>query len=506
MKRILVLTSIFSIIALSGFAQKVTFKLTNAEDTTAFLIKYYGKTLRYADTAEIKNGTISFDAKNKVQGIYKLYYKGKVYPDVIINGKDVVCTADANDPEKSFTIKSSDENKVLSEYMKFMTTNRKEANTYRSQLKTEKDETKKEELEKKIQEISDRVLVKQKELIKENEGKFVAKLITSTLESELPEVPATVPDSLHANWKYRYFRDHYFDNIDLKDDRLINAPIVENKLQYFLDTYKRFGSDSLIEFLKPVLGRLNEEGDMFRFFIHHITSWSEKSKTMGMDKVFLYMGQTYYCPDSDGKSKAFWMPEENMEKMCDKVGKLERVVIGRKAINLTLPDSTEQKWHQLYGMDNEYTILYFWDPNCGHCKKTTPKLEKLYKEKFKERNIGIYAVAKATGDDFEDWKEFIIKHDLTFLNVGLTKNVFNKAMEDPTAYAHVTDSESLNYARTYDVYSTPRVFVLDKDKKILAKQLSIAQLEDYLDHLQGKSDAPKIFKLEDETPEDKPEH
>ena len=35
--------------------------------------------------------------------------------------------------------------------------------------------------------------------------------------------------------------------------------------------------------------------------------------------------------------------------------------------------------------------------------------------------------------------------------------------------------------------------MLDKDKKIIAKGLSISQLEDMLDHYQGKKDAPKLF-------------
>jgi hypothetical protein len=34
---------------------------------------------------------------------------------------------------------------------------------------------------------------------------------------------------------------------------------------------------------------------------------------------------------------------------------------------------------------------------------------------------------------------------------------------------------------------------LDKDKKIIAKRVSISQIEDILDRLQNKTDAPKLF-------------
>jgi hypothetical protein len=34
-----------------------------------------------------------------------------------------------------------------------------------------------------------------------------------------------------------------------------------------------------------------------------------------------------------------------------------------------------------------------------------------------------------------------------------------------------TDVQSLNYHKTYDIYSTPQIYVLDKNKKIIAKRL-----------------------------------
>jgi hypothetical protein len=56
-----------------------------------------------------------------------------------------------------------------------------------------------------------------------------------------------------------------------------------------------------------------------------------------------------------------------------------------------------------------------------------------------------------------------------------------------------TTLESLNYQTAYDIFSTPKVFILDKDKKIIAKSLSLSQMEDLLDRLQGQKDAPKLF-------------
>ena len=218
---------------------------------------------------------------------------------------------------------------------------------------------------------------------------------------------------------------------------------------------------------------------------------------MGMDKVFVHMADTYYCPKDD--TKAFWMSDENLTKVCERADKLRPLIIGAYAPRLILPDTTEKKWVDVYKIDADYKVLYFWDPNCGHCKKVTPKLQTLYAEKFKERNIEIIAIGKATGDDFEAWKSYINENGLEFINIGLTKNVYNLAQQDARQLIPMyTNIGSLNYTATYDIYSTPRIFILDSENRIMFKQLSIAQLEEILDHLQGLDDVEKLFPASDE--------
>jgi thiol-disulfide isomerase/thioredoxin len=197
------------------------------------------------------------------------------------------------------------------------------------------------------------------------------------------------------------------------------------------------------------------------------------------------------------------MDQEKMEELCKDTEKRLRLVQGVVPPNLILPDSTNQKWYNMYELESEYVVLYFWDPNCGHCKKVTPKLQTLYEKKFKDRDIEIFAVGKATGDDFEDWKAFIKKHNLEFINVGLTQKIYDQAKEDARSLIpSKTTLESINYQDTYDIYSTPRVWILDKDKKIIAKSLSIAQMERLLDSLQGHEDDEKLFELEEEGEEE----
>ncbi|NBX79873.1 MAG: hypothetical protein EBQ94_05745 [Flavobacteriales bacterium] len=223
---------------------------------------------------------------------------------------------------------------------------------------------------------------------------------------------------------------------------------------------------------------------------------------MGMDKVYLYMLDRYYCTKTpEGKYPATWVAEDKFGELCDNLKNKLNLVMGVRPPNLILKDTSDTKWIDFYSLKSEYTILYFWDPECGHCKKTTPKLARLYKEKLKARNVEVYAIGKAIGKDFEGWKKFIRENDLSFINVAVTDKLYELAKKEPEKLVPLypgekgkpTTLESLNYQTTYDIFSTPIVYILDKDKKIIAKRVSISQIEDMLDHLQNKKDAPKLF-------------
>src|SRR5690606_30433306 len=102
------------------------------------------------------------------------------------------------------------------------------------------------------------------------------------------------------------------------------------------------------------------------------------------------------------------------------------------------------------------------------------------------------------------WKKFIHDNNLSFINVGLTQSLYDAASKDWRQFIpKYTNVQSLNYSEHYDIYATPKVFLLDKEKKIIAKSLSIGQLEELLDRLQDVPDAPKLFPVEKEKEEEK---
>ncbi|MDD2984454.1 MAG: thioredoxin-like domain-containing protein [Crocinitomicaceae bacterium] len=485
-------------------SRKIQIKVNGEKDTTVFLIKYYGKNLLYADTAEMKNGLVVFDGKKQIPGIIGLLLPGQRYFEFIYNNEEINLETKGPDFMKNMKINKSVENKIFSDYIAYITAQKVIANEYSfNREKLNKEDPEYTIWSAKIDSVSREVENYQLKLIQSDDNKLVSKIVKLSMDIKIPETPKKEDGTpISTDFAYHYFRDHYFDNLDIKDDRLVNTPIFHNKLDYFFsDKMLMQQPDTIIKFAILFLDKLDQKSEMFKYSLTHITSTFEKSKIMGMDKVFVMMGERYYCSkNSEGKSPAYWMTETKQKELCDKVRINLNLVQGVRPPNVTLRDTTDVVWKDFYSLKSDYTILYFWEPDCGHCKVSTPKLQKLYEEKLKARNVEVFGISKAIGDDFGKWKKFIAKNKLSFINVALTDKLYREATEDARQFVpKFTSLEALNFQDTYDIASTPRLFILDKDKKIIGKGLSISQLEDFMDRVQNIKDAPKVIKEDKES-------
>lgn len=498
MKQVLLAT--FLAMASFGFSQKIKLKVTGQKDTTVFLIKYYGKNLLYADTAQMKNGLVEFNGAKQKPGMVGLLLPGQKYFEFIYNNEEVQLETEGPDFIKNMKVKKSAENTVFIAYVKYINDERLRANDLAAKRDAirKKDDPEFKKLSAEIDSISKKVVAFQHKTVDDNQGKLVAKIVKMSMDIKIPEAPKNANGSpVDSNFAYHYFRDHYFDNIDLKDDRLVNTSVFHSKLDYyFSDKMLPQHPDTITRYAYAFCDKLDPKSEVFKYAVIHITSTFEKSKIMGMDKVFVKMGERYYCSkNAAGKSPAYWMPEDKLKDLCEKVSVQKNLVQGVRPPNISLRDTTDVKWRNFYDIKADYTILYFWEADCGHCKKATPKLQKLYAEKLKARNVEVFGVSKAIAEDFDKWKKFIRDNKLSYINVAMTTKLYEEATKDagPMIRSGLTTLEALNYQETYDVATTPRVFILDKDKKIIGKGLSIAQLEDFMDRIQNVKDAPKII-------------
>jgi hypothetical protein len=438
----------------------------------AYLTYYLGSSYNIQDSAAFSNtGTAVFKGKEKLlPGIYVLFFPDKATRMEFLVDKEQkinIKVTDPNDIANKTIITGSKENIIYDEYQKFIgpkgAAREKERQAY-SQSTTKADSVLHEQ---KYIAISNEMNTYRANLIKNKPNSMMAVLLNAMKEAPLPEgLPVTKEDSIK---QYNFYKQHYWDGITFMDDRIIRTPFFLPKLEKYYGNVVVQPEDVIKDIdYKLLLARNSPE--MFKFMLNWLTDEYMSPKFMGQDAIFVHLFQKYH---SQGLSP--WLNEKQMEAISRRAYMQMANLVGERAADLDMVDK-DGKPTRLFDVKADYTLVCFWDPNCGHCKEEVPRLDSIYKASWKNYGVKIYAVLSPDGKAPEtlkpEWIKFIDEKMLTegWLHVYQTTETqkAEAAAQRPT------------YRQLYDVIKTPTIYLLDKDKRIVAKQLSILQIDDLL--------------------------
>jgi len=478
MKKFFALTLI-TLISLASFAAnndgyniKVTIK--GVKDTNVYLANYFGNKQYYKDTAVADaNGVCIFKGDEPLPGgLYSIVVPGKKIVEIIVNEPVIVLETDTNDLVKNMVVKKSNENKLFFEHLMFISSKQKESQPIRAKLAAAKDKDK-DALIKKINAIDAQVKAYRLSLMEKHPKSFVTTIFKTMREPEAPSFETEKNDSTVKYLRYMYVKEHYFDDVDFSDERLIRTPLYHNKIEKYFKSLVIPHPDSINKEADYVITKAKANKELFKYTVHYLTNTYEKSKIMGMDAVFVHMALNYYTHDL-----AYWVDSTQIEKIQERAKKLNPLLIGKQAPNISLLDTSGNAWVNMHKLQAEYTVLIFWDPECGHCKKELPKIVDYYNT-IKDKGVVVYSVSS---DHNEAWKKFIRENNIDFINVAVPQEVY-KDQQKATEYIlkGFTDLKSLNYNATYDIFSTPVIYLLDKNKNIIAKRLDSDLLKNVLE-------------------------
>ena len=154
---------------------------------------------------------------------------------------------------------------------------------------------------------------------------------------------------------------------------------------------------------------------MFQYLMVYFVQKYVNPEYMGQDAVFVHLFDKYI---NSGETEFF--TEKYRKYLNDRAYSIMANLIGEPAANLEMVDSNGAL-RPLYGVNANYIIVCFWDPTCSHCKEVVPRLDSMYKAKWKQEGIKIYGVMVDGGR--EAWIQFIKDHNLSdWTHVYETKN------------------------------------------------------------------------------------
>jgi len=242
---------------------------------------------------------------------------------------------------------------------------------------------------------------------------------------------------------------------------MLRTPFFHKRIDYYLNKLTPQSPDSIIVVVDRLLEDFKGNDDLRKYYMSYFLNTYSKMKIVGFDAVYVHVAEKYYAT-----GEASWVSEENLGKIMNNAKKLKPILIGKTAPDFTIYKEDKSKF-ALKDVDTEYTLLFFWAPDCGHCKKAIPHLND-FRDTHKDLDITILSICNKTGDKFEECWSAIEEKDLTgYINLG---DQYQKS----------------RILSNYYVKSTPKIFILDKEKKILLKDIGAESLPDIFKELERR--------------------
>lgn len=423
------------------------------KDTVCYLAYYYGDKQYLKDTAKVDaNSTFTFTGKSALPGgIYLAVLPGKKYFEFIVKEQNFSLETDTNDYVANMKVKDSQENQLFYEYLKYIGGRGKTVDSLRKELdKVKENKEASDKLKEKISGIDKDVISYKEDVIKKYPQNFVGKLFKAMKE---PEVPKDY-DKKDSLFPFRYYRAHYFDHIDFSDDNILRTPIYHEKMKQFIENLTYRHPDSINKAADFLIEKTKANKELFKYTVWWITNTHETANWMGADAIFVHLVEKYYIT-----KQAFWLDSARLNKISERATTLKPLLIGKKAPNMYLQDSLGRTYG-IHEHKAKFTILYFYDPDCGHCQKATPKLHEIYQD-YKDKGVEVMAIT-SHGEE-NKWRKFIKEHKLNWVNV-----------RDNGPY--------YDFRKIYDIYSTPVIYILNEKKEIIAKRIGVEQMNEVMDN------------------------
>jgi len=447
---------------------KIVFNVKDSKDDKMFLVIHYRDKFLLKDSAS-NNGKNEFiferDEKYD-EGLYSLVSgTKKLLLNFIMDGEQkFTYNLDTIGNVQNFFVVGSPDNAEMLRFQQKTNESMKQMKVWEEKKKEFEDLVKNDSADyylEKMRNLDADMKQFITELINKNPTFLFSKLQKSFREIEIPDPPIQEDGTIDSSFQIAYYRTHFWDNFDLTDRRFLFLPSYEPKLSNYVKKVLWVQDvDTINKYLDLMLDKTHQDSLMYRFAIEFVSREFETSKMIGHDAVFVHIAN-----NNQLAGKCTWMDEDLIKKYKMRIEDLEPMLIGKKTLEMIIPDTTQVNWISSYNMPNKYRILWFYDHKCSHCQKESKEMKVVYDSLFNinELNFDVYAVNQT--DDIEGWKKYIRNNGYTWINVGGNKG-------------------NIDWKKEFRINSNPQFYIINQEKNIILnkdipKDMIPRFLEDY---------------------------
>lgn len=433
---------------------KFTLTIANNHDTVMYLGNYYaGKTFAI-DTAYInKKGSFVFENKQRTlpPGLYFFTNPEGNYVEFMVYHEELDFTFSTSESNwtQNMKVKGSVENE---HFYRFHRANYSTHRAIDSAYKAMGNGPEYKAFVNKSMVTLDSI---KEAMIAARPQSMLALMMTSTRPMDVPTVDSN-GNKMSEQERWEYMMYHFFDYMKLDDDAMVRTParIFRQRVDYYIDTcLHNAPPETVCKYVDMLIDKSKPAKENMRYLVETLAEKYLQSNIMSYDAVYVHIVKRYI-----ETGECTWMSPSTVDYNVKRANTWDKLLIGRDAPELIMKDDKGQ-WHSLHSLNHKYTLLVFWSPTCGHCKTMIPELYTKFQQYKGKYDICAYAVlSEPDAETRPKWHEFIEKHHLDWLNID-------------------GGEANIDWHEVYDVITTPQIYLLDKDKIILAKRLNADSFE-----------------------------
>lgn len=294
----------------------------------------------------------------------------------------------------------------------------------------------------------------QKQTAAKNAGTLLGSVIATSTYIEDP------PQEVVSNRRLfqKYYLEHFFDNFAWNDPRIFNTPIVANKLKEYCNMIYQVDRPEYDSLVVDALNRAKVNQTSYEYL------FDELEHVLGSNISPYKVEHTYIAMLKD----ALQYPrlDENRERRYKReLGFIDKNHAGDTIPNFKMVlangDTTS-----MYDIQSEYTLLYLQHPTCPTCHQVRNRMKDFDKLNKAIASGKLKVVMVYFEDDPKVWSNYIKSKEA------------NPNYLQGWNYDQSIDDENL-----FDTRTIPYMFLLDKDKVVIKKDLLVNEIEPYIDYL-----------------------
>ena len=469
----------FSLFGQNGYAIEVV--VDDYTEQKIFLAEQYGAQQFIIDSALVQDGKFLLQGEQSLPegSYYVVLLPDNEILEILVdrNNQKFSLHTNLDYPSFQMEVSGSPLNTDYYEYIRFLAERRVKSEAAQDEIvkaRKANDQELEQSMKAVLNELDESVAEKQIELIEKNAGSILATIIKANL-------PQAFPDFSNEEYpryaEFLYTKSHFFDNVNLKDARLLRTSILSEKIDFYLNKLTHPEPDSINISLDYFLSKFSDTPETFEYYLIHFLNQYASAPQIGMDAVYVHLADNYFAKD-----KAKFADEEQVKKIVKEADDMRATLIGKVAPDIGLQEidykatlkvkdkkDEKKRWvtkreFSLHEIEAAYTVLFLWSPTCDHCKKSMPDVKQFYNN-YKSKGVELVAICNQSYKGMPLCAEYIEEKEIFHWINGV----------DPYLKSR--------YKQLYNVRTYPQLFILDKNKKIVMKQFDASQLSGIMDNV-----------------------